>query len=84
MARATGGLHRRGEKRCKLDGGIDEDATVRLPNVDIVPAPVPLHVLRERTQATVERRAMRHPYRGMPLTGAPPARFPHATIAMLT
>ena len=49
---------------------------MRLPNVDVVPAPVPLHVLRERAQATVEGRAMRHPYRGMPLTGAPPARCP--------
>ena len=41
------------KNRCKLDGGIDEDGTVRLPNVVIVPAPMPLHVLRERTKATV-------------------------------
>ena len=69
------------ERRCRLDGGEDEDGTVRLPNVDVVPAPVPLHVLRERAQATVEGRAMRHPYRGMPLTGAPPARFPQYLLA---
>ena len=33
-------------------------------------------MLRERMQAADESRAMRHPYRGMPLTGAPAARFP--------
>ena len=41
-----------------------------------VPAPEPAHVLRERMQAADEGRPMRHPYRGMPLTGAPAARFP--------
>ena len=64
------------KKRCRLDGGEDEDGTLRLPNVDVVPAPEPAHVLREKMQAADEGRAMRHPYRGMPLTGAPAARFP--------
>ena len=63
-------------KRCRLDGGEDEGGTLRLPNVDVVPAPEPAHVLREKMQAADEGRAMRHPYRGMPLTGAPAARFP--------
>ena len=76
MFRATGGIHSRREKRCRLDGGEDEGGTLRLPNVDVVPAPEPAHVLREKMQAAAEGRAMRHPYRGMPLTGAPPARFP--------
>merc|ERR1711884_102787 len=64
------------KKRCRLDGGEDEGGTLRLPNVDVVPAPEPAHVLREKMQAADEGRAMRHPYRGMPLTGAPAARFP--------
>ena len=64
------------KKRCRLDGGEDEGGTLRLPNVDVVPTPEAAHVLRERMQAANEGRAMRHPYRGMPLTGAPAARFP--------
>ena len=64
------------KKRCRLDGGEDEGGTLRLPNVDVVPAPEPAHVLREKMKAADEGRAMRHPYRGMPLTGAPAARFP--------
>ena len=43
------------KKRCRLDGGEDEDGTLRLPNVDVVPAPEPAHVLREKTQAVVEK-----------------------------
>ena len=69
------------EKRCILDGGEEEDGTQRLPDVDVVPALEPAHVLRERTQAADEGRAMRHPYRGMPLTGAPAARFPSYLLA---
>jgi hypothetical protein len=64
------------KKRCRLDGGEDEDGTQRLPNVDVVPAPEPAHVTREKMQAADEGRAMKHPYRGMSLTGAPAARFP--------
>ena len=64
------------KKRCRLDRGEDEGGTLRLPNVDVVPAPEPAHVLREKMKAADEGRAMRHPYRGMPLTGAPAARFP--------
>ena len=64
------------KKRCRLDGGEDQGGTPRLPNVDVVPAPEPAHVLREKMQAADEGRATRHPYRGMPLTGAPAARFP--------
>jgi hypothetical protein len=64
------------KKRCRLDGGEDEGGTQRLPNVEVVPAPEPAHVLREKRQAADEGRAMKHPYRGMPLTGAPAARFP--------
>ena len=64
------------KKRCRLDGGEDEGGTLRLPNVDVVPAPEPAHVLREKTQAATEGQAMRQPYCGMPLTGAPAARFP--------
>ena len=76
MLRAAGSIPSRREKRCRLDGGEDEGGTLRLPNVDVVPAPEPAHVLREKMQAADEGRAMRHPYRGMPLTGAPAARFP--------
>ena len=47
------------KKRCKLDGGEDEGGTLRLPNVDVVPAPEPAHVLREKMQAADEGRAMR-------------------------
>ena len=64
------------KKRCRLDGGADEDGTLRLPNVEVVPAADAAHVLREKRLAESEGRAMRHPYRGMPLTGAPAARFP--------
>ena len=64
------------KKRCRLDGGADEDGTLRLPNVEVVPAADAAHVLREKHAAECEGRAMRHPYRGMPLTGAPAARFP--------
>ena len=64
------------EKRCRLDGGEDEGGMLRLPNADVVPAPELAHVLREKMQAADEGRAMRHPYRGMPLTGAPATRFP--------
>ena len=60
------------KKRCRLDGANEEDGTQRLPNVDVVPAPDRAHVLREKQTG----KAMRHPYRGMPLTGAPAARFP--------
>ena len=35
------------KKRCRLDGGADEDGTLRLPNVEIVPAADAAHVLRE-------------------------------------
>ena len=70
MRGTTRGIHS-GGKRCRLDGGEEEDGTQRLPDVDVVPAPEPAHVLRERTQAGDEGRAMRHPYRGMPLTGPP-------------
>ena len=64
------------KKRCRLDGGADDDGTLRLPNVDVVPAPDPGHVLRERYAAEHEGRPLRHAYREMPLTGAPAARFP--------
>ena len=43
--------------------------------VEIVPAPEPVRVLRERDMAMAQARPMRHPYRGMPFIGAPPARF---------
>ena len=69
------------KKRCKLDGGEDEDGTLRLPNVEVVPAAEPAHVLRERAQASAEGRAMKHPYRGMLLTGAPAARCPRYLLA---
>ena len=62
-------------RRCKLDGGFEEDGTKR-GTVEVVPAPEPAHVLREKDTAIAEGRALRHPYRGMPLTGAPGARFP--------
>ena len=80
MLAITRGIHS-GGKRCRLDGGEEEDGTQRLPDVDAVPAPEPAHVLRERRQAADEGRAMRHPYRGMPLTGAPAARFPSYLLA---
>ena len=64
------------KKRCLLDGGADDDGTLRLPNVEVVPAADAGHVLREKRQAEHEGRAMRHAYREMPLTGAPAARFP--------
>ena len=64
------------KKRCRLDGGADDDGTPRLPNVEVVPAPDPGHVLRERHAAEHEGRPLRHAYRDMPLTGAPAARFP--------
>ena len=80
MLGITRGIHS-GGKRCRLDGGEEEDGTQRLPDVDVVPAPEPAHVLRERTQAGDEGRAMRHPYRGMPLTGPPAARFPSYLLA---
>ena len=54
MFRTTGGIHSRREKRCRLDGGEDEGGTLRLPNVDVVPAPEPAHVLREKMQAADE------------------------------
>ena len=76
MHGATRGVHGGGKKCCRLDGGEDEDGTRRLPNVEVVPAPEPAHVLREKQQAAAEGRAMKHPYRGMLLTGAPAARFP--------
>ena len=44
--------------------------------MDVVPAPEAAHITREKMQAADEGRAMRHPYRSMPLTGAPAARFP--------
>ena len=69
------------KKRCKLDGGEDEDGTLRVPNVEVVPAAEPAHVLRERAQAVAEGRAMKHPYRGMLLTGAPAARCPRYLLA---
>ena len=62
-------------KRARLDGGFEEDGRQR-HNVEVVPAGEPAHVLRERDMAMTQARAMRHPYRGMPLTGAPPSRFP--------
>ena len=62
-------------KRCRLDGGQEEDGTQR-DDVEVVPAPEPAHVMRERDMAAAEARAMRHPYKGMPLTGAPAARCP--------
>ena len=62
-------------KRCRLDGGQEEDGTQR-DDVEIVPAPEPAHVLREKDMAAAENRPMRHRYKGMPLTGAPAARFP--------
>ena len=62
-------------KRSRLDGGFEEDGRQR-DDVEIVAAPEPAHVLRERDMAMAQARAMRHPYRAMPLTGAPPARFP--------
>ena len=63
------------QNRSRLDGGFEEDGRQR-DEVEIVPAPEPAHVLRERDMAMAQARPMRHPYRGMPLTGAPPARFP--------
>ena len=76
MPRPTGGIpSRKKKKRCRLDGGKDEGGTLRLPNVDVVPAPEPAHEMREEMQAAEEGRAMRHPYRGMPLTRAPAARL---------
>ena len=63
------------KKRCRLDGGADEDGTLRLPNAEVVPAADAGHVLREKRQAEHEGRAMRHAYREMPLTCAPPARL---------
>ena len=62
-------------RRCRLDGGEEEDGT-RRENVEVVAAPAPAHELRERDAAAAEGRAMRHPYKGMPLTGAPASRFP--------
>ena len=62
-------------KRARLDGGFEEDGRQR-DEVEVVPAPEPAHVLRERDMAMTQGRAMRHSYRAMPLTGAPPARFP--------
>ena len=62
-------------KRSRLDGGFEEDGRQR-DDAEIVAAPEPAHVLRERDMAMAQARAMRHPYRAMPLTGAPPARFP--------
>ena len=44
-----------------LHGGEDEGGTLRLPNVDVVPAPEPAHVLREKMQAANDGRAMGHP-----------------------
>ena len=35
------------KKRCRLDGGEGEGGTLRLPNVDVAPAPEPAHALRE-------------------------------------
>ena len=64
------------KKRCRLDGEADDDGTLRLPNVEVVPAADPGHVLRERHAAEHEGRPLRHAYRDMPLTGAPAARFP--------
>ena len=64
------------KKRCRLDGGADDNGTLRLPNVEVVPAADAGHVRREKHQAEHEGRAMRHAYREMPLTGAPAARFP--------
>jgi hypothetical protein len=64
------------KKRCRLDGGADDDGTLRLPNVEVVPAADAGHVLREKRQAEHEGRPMRHAYREVPLTGAPAARFP--------
>ena len=62
------------EKRCWLDGSEDEDGTQRFTDVDVVPAPEPAHVMREKMQAGDEGRAMQH--RGMSLTGAPACRCP--------
>ena len=62
-------------KRSRLDGGFEEDGKQR-DDVEVVPASEPAHVLRERDRAMAQACAMRHPYRAMPLTGAPPARFP--------
>jgi len=64
------------KKRCRLDGGADDDGTLRLPNVEIAPAADAGHVLREKHVAEHEGRAMRHASREMPLAGAPAARFP--------
>ena len=62
-------------KRCRLDGGEEEDGT-RRDDVEVVPLPEPAHVLREKDMAIAEGRSVRHSYTGMPLTGAPGARFP--------
>ena len=64
------------KKRCRLDGEADDDGTQRLPNVEVVPAPEPGHVVRERYSAEHESRPLRHAYRDMPLTGVPATRFP--------
>ena len=64
------------KKRCRLDGEAEIDGTLRLPNVEVVPAGEPGHILREKQLAEYEGRPMRHPYREMPLTGAPAARLP--------
>ena len=64
------------KKRCRLDGEAETDGALRLPNVEVVPAAVGGHLLREKHAAEYEGRALRHAYREMPLTGAPAARFP--------
>ena len=64
-----------------LPGESVRGGTPRLPDVEVVPAADPAHVLRESDQAGAQGRAMRHPYRGMPLTGAPAARFPTYLLA---
>lgn len=61
--------------RCRLDGGQEEDGSQR-DDVEVIATPEPAHVLRERDMAVAEGRAVRHSYKGTPLTGAPGARFP--------
>ena len=48
------------QKRCRLDGGADDDGTLRVPNVEIVPAADAGHVLRGKHVAEHEGRPMRH------------------------
>ena len=36
------------KQRCRLDGGLDEDGTQRLPNVEMVPLAGPVHISLEK------------------------------------